>query len=390
LSTGREHELTSRLWDVLVVGAGPAGSMVARELALGGADVLLVDRQAFPRWKVCGACLSPGTQSVLREAGLGHIPLELGSVPLHSLRLSGWDLGAEVSLRGSVALSRAAFDEALAMAAVEAGVTFVAPARALPGGLEPDARRVLLNIDGVDVTARARVVIAADGVASAFLSGVVGRVGHGASSGSRIGLGAVYGQAVPGYEPGFVHMGVGSAGYVGLVRLEDGAVDVACALDPARLGEHGRPEDLVQEILIEAGMAPLPGDPLAGWKGTPLLTRSPVTRGGERLFAVGDAAGYVEPFTGEGITWALSGARALAPIAAMGVSVWNPRLVATWDRAYQHTVGKSAALCRGVAWGLRRPVLARAGLRVLGVAPFVAAPFVRRASRAPVPHSRRS
>jgi len=43
-----------RLWDVVIVGAGPTGSLAARQLSLAGADVLLVDRLAFPRWKVCG------------------------------------------------------------------------------------------------------------------------------------------------------------------------------------------------------------------------------------------------------------------------------------------------------------------------------------------------
>jgi flavin-dependent dehydrogenase len=48
-----------RLWDVVVVGAGPAGAMAARELARRGAGVLLVDRAQFPRYKVCGGCLNP-------------------------------------------------------------------------------------------------------------------------------------------------------------------------------------------------------------------------------------------------------------------------------------------------------------------------------------------
>ena len=46
-----------QLWDVVVVGAGPTGSLAARQLARAGADVLLVDRLSFPRWKVCGCCL---------------------------------------------------------------------------------------------------------------------------------------------------------------------------------------------------------------------------------------------------------------------------------------------------------------------------------------------
>jgi flavin-dependent dehydrogenase len=362
--------------------------MAARELARGGAKVLLVERQRFPRWKVCGACLSPGTQAVLADVGLGHLADSLGAVPLRTLRLAGWSLRAEVPLRGSAALSRAALDQALVDAAVEVGVTFLSSTRARPSSIEPEARCVTLERGGGPIIARARVVIAADGLGGGFLADAHGGGEATVPPGGRIGFGATYGRNVPGYEAGAIHMGVGDAGYVGLVRLEDGTLDVASAISAELLGGGVRPEDVVGEILARAGMAPLPAHaPAAGWKGTPVLTRTLSTRGANRLLAVGDAAGYVEPFTGEGIAWALSGARALAPIALRGIRSWDPRLVDDWDRAYLDTVGKAAALCRGVAWGLRWPALSRAGLRVLSLAPSVANPFVRRASRAPTTQS---
>ena len=72
-----------------------------------------------------------------------------------------------------------------------------------------------------------------------------------------------------------------------------------------------------------------------GWKGTPELTRRPVRLGAERLFAVGDAGGYVEPFTGEGVLWALSGARALAPLVARVAERWDPGLLDDGARSIQ-------------------------------------------------------
>ena len=65
-----ERQRSRRLWDVVVVGAGPAGAVVARELALSGVTVLLVDRRRFPRNKVCGGCLSARTVAQLGELGL--------------------------------------------------------------------------------------------------------------------------------------------------------------------------------------------------------------------------------------------------------------------------------------------------------------------------------
>ena len=83
---------THRLWDAIVVGAGPAGAMAARELARTGISVLLVDRARFPRYKVCGGCLNPRALRLLRKAGLGGLMARLGAVPLTKLRV-GYRLG---------------------------------------------------------------------------------------------------------------------------------------------------------------------------------------------------------------------------------------------------------------------------------------------------------
>jgi flavin-dependent dehydrogenase len=58
------------LFDVIVCGAGPAGSVAATVLARGGARVLLVDRARFPRDKLCGDTINPGTVAILRRLGL--------------------------------------------------------------------------------------------------------------------------------------------------------------------------------------------------------------------------------------------------------------------------------------------------------------------------------
>ena len=129
-AVGDRTDLGERLWDVVVVGAGLAGAMVALELGRRGCEVLLLERQPFPRWKVCGACLNGAAQGALARAGLDGLVARAGAPRLSELRMTGWGRTAHVALRGSVALSREALDQALVRAAVQNGVVFVQGASA--------------------------------------------------------------------------------------------------------------------------------------------------------------------------------------------------------------------------------------------------------------------
>src|ERR1019366_8245574 len=101
-------EAGARSWDVVVVGAGPAGSLAARELARRGAAVLLLDKAHFPRAKVCGGCLTLKALATLTAVGLGTLADGCGAIPLASLSLAVARAQARVSLPGK-ALSREAF-----------------------------------------------------------------------------------------------------------------------------------------------------------------------------------------------------------------------------------------------------------------------------------------
>jgi flavin-dependent dehydrogenase len=97
---------------------------------------------------------------------------------------------------------------------------------------------------------------------------------------------------------------------------------------------------------------------------------------GERWFLIGDAAGYIEPFTGQGMAWALRSARALAPLALRAIERWEPEMAREWTSLYHRQVGRSHWLCRGLAAGLRHPPLVRVGADVLRRLPALAGPFV--------------
>lgn len=373
------EEAALRTRGAIVVGAGPAGATAARELARRGVDVLLVDRASFPRWKVCGCCLNGRATAILDAAGLGDVAALRQAVPLKSLCLASGGCLARVRLFGGAALSRETLDAALIQAAVEAGADFLPETIAIP--LEKDSkilgcdatRGLLLQQGEKRAEVSARVVLAADGLAGQFMA----RTPTAASAkfGARIGAGATTTNAPDFYRPGVVYMTCGAGGYTGLVRLEDGRLDLAAAFDASEL-RAGGPGAAAARLLQEASwptphkLAQLP------WRGTAPLTRRARQIADERLFVIGDAAGYVEPFTGEGMAWALASGTAVAPLVASAVARWRPEMIQQWTAIHRGVVSRRQIVCRAAAAVLRRPRLTRLVVRLLGQAPMLAAPVL--------------
>jgi flavin-dependent dehydrogenase len=269
-------------------------------------------------------------------------------------------------------------------AARDQGVAFLPLARASLEEVTPEAAHVRVALPDATVKLTARVVVAADGLGSGTLARTGGRVPAASRvEKGKVGVGAVFRDADPDYLEGVIHMAVGAEGYVGLVRTEDHRLNVAAALKASCLGRNRSPELVVSDLLRQASFAPLRGEAEGGWRGTPSLAYQPTSLGAERVFAVGDAAGYVEPFTGEGMSWALGGAWTLAPIVRRAVDGWRQEHLEEWTRSFRQTVGRAQRLCRGVAWTLDRPRITRALLRLLGRMPGLAEPFVATAASPP-------
>ncbi|QDU93817.1 NAD(P)/FAD-dependent oxidoreductase [Lignipirellula cremea] len=369
----------NRIWDAIVVGAGPAGSLAARQIASAGSNVLLIDKAHFPRWKVCGCCLNGAALAVLSEVGLGELPAQLGALPLDHLRLCASTGQAVCRLPGGVSVSRVALDAALIRAAIESGVSFLDETTATilpqdPAGETAEWRQVRLEGNDFDTPLRTRVVLAADGLAGRSLHlepGLESQV----AEGSRVGAGVVLDD--PGdYEQGVIYMACALPGYVGLVRLEDGTLDLAAAFDRKALQASGSPGALAAQILKVAGLPAPPALETAAWKGTTLLTRRRSKASGTRLFILGDAAGYVEPFTGEGIAWAMQSAATVAPIAFAGANQWTASLERQWESRRSQMLFVRERTCRYVGALLRRPRLAATAVSILRRAPWLAAPVI--------------
>ncbi|MGE3804289.1 MAG: NAD(P)/FAD-dependent oxidoreductase [Gemmataceae bacterium] len=354
------------------MGAGPAGAMSALALARRQLRVLLVDKAAFPRSKVCGSCLNGRALALLDAFGLGSLPVRLGGVRLEAACLAAKGRQARLPLPGGMSLSRFVFDAGLIEAAIEAGAHFLPETTASLASPHdvPAQRELCLKQHDATVQASARIVIAADGLGGRLLGERRPRAD------SRIGVGVLLPDR-SGYAPGAVYLACGTGGYVGVVCVEHGQLDVAAALDTAFLRSMGSAGEAARVLFEEAGLPCPAGVVDADWRGTQPLTHSAPRLGDHRLFLVGDTAGYVEPFTGEGIAWALAGAAALAPIAAQGVRDWQPGLVAEWSSLHRQIVGRRQRTCRALAWLLRRPRLTSLLLGTLARWPGLARPFVR-------------
>lgn len=376
------------IWDVLVIGAGPGGAFAAREAARAGLTTLLVERSAFPRTKVCGGCLNHTAVEALRRAGLGDRLAHLGGPAITTVRLQQERRHVSIPVPPGVAVSRRALDAMLVAAAIEAGAQFLPettaviarePAQAVPAG----QRLVELGSRGRPaVQAGARVVVAADGLAQTSLR-ACGEFESRVTADSRIGVGTMGRAGDLALPSGTITMAIGQAGYVGVVKVEGDHVQVAAALDPHFLKQCGSPARGVASVLEEAGVpvgAVLDG---SDWLGTLPLTRRTPRPAGHRVLVVGDAAGYVEPFTGEGMAWALATAGAATPFIQRGLLAWDESLERGWSMAYRSRLGRQQRACRILTRALRLPWAVRAAIGALGYWPWLARPVVDRLGAGP-------
>ena len=297
------------IWDVLVIGAGPAGSVTALELAKRNVSVLLVDKAAFPRTKVCGACLNAAALSILEQIGLGDLPSRLKARVLKKVILACAGHFASFSISEGAAVSREAFDQALIDEAVRAGVQFLPQTFAQINSVT-DSIQVLLSQNGNETRVRTHQVVTADGLEGRSLENC-DDFEFVKDPASLIGIGTHLNETPDFFESGTIFMACGKEGYVGAVQLEDGRLNMAAAIRPDFLKSAG-PEKTVNRILLQAGFPLIEGLKEADWKGTVALTRKRKRIASPGIFIVGDSAGYVEPFTGEGIAFALKSAVVLA------------------------------------------------------------------------------
>ncbi len=369
-------------WDVLVIGAGPAGAIAARELAGRGRSVLLVDRKTFPRDKVCGGCLSQHALAALQRLGIGELPRRLGGNPYDQFRLWAGGNLAELPLPSGIAVTRRALDNGLVQAAIASAVDFLPGTRATLVRTAADIRDVQLRQGSEEGIATAKIVIVADGGNGHVLEQTPD-IQYRTQPHARIGAGAVLENDHSGYDRGAIHMGVARHGYVGVVRVENDGLNLGAALDPGFVRRCGGLAAAIEAIVASSGLPRIGSLGSAALRGTAPLTRRASRVSSHRLFAIGDAAGYAEPFTGEGMAWAVLSASMVVPVAMAAIDDWSPDLELSWTNTYRTAIRGRQKRCYRLARLLRSPWLVSGAVAALARFPNLAQPFVRRMNALP-------
>ena len=348
-------------WDVIVIGAGVAGGLAAFDCARRGLRVLLVEKRSFPRWKVCGCCFNANAMAALTAAGLPNLFRDQGAVALDQLRLGWSGKTLSLGLPGGWALSRERFDQALVNAAEAAGATLRFQTGAVLEEITTAGRMVRLRPSNGAPAERikARVVLVAAGLQHQVISSSIAASSK-IRKESRLGAGCLVVDDDCSFEPGAIHMAIGQRGYVGLVRREDGVLNMAAAFDRAVVKSAGGVAHAAEVVLTQAGFALPRGLESSRWQVTPALTRRAGQFGGHRFLLLGDATGYVEPFTGEGMAWALAAGAAVAPFVMEAQGGWTTNLEHRWRSRLVDLTIRRQRLCSVLSTLLRQPLATNA------------------------------
>ena len=340
--------------DVIVVGGGPAGSVTASLLAARGHRVLLLDKARFPRHKACSEYVNPGGARLLAELGLERDLEILGAHRMEAMLIhapGGRRYLADFAAAGggAIGLSRYRLDALLLDRARAMGVEVREGAHVrdvlTAGGV---VHGVAATIDGVRETLRAPLTIGADG-----RHGVVARGLHldvPRRWPRRTGLVAHY-RGVTGLDRwGEMHVAEGH--YAGLAPLEDGLTNVAFVTASHAVADRvGSLPAFFEDGLLrmpEVARKLAGAERIGDIRGVGSMAHRARRVAGDGFLLVGDAASFLDPFTGDGVAEALRGAMLAAPVADAALRAGD--LSASRLAPYQTARRRAFWAKHGVCW----------------------------------------
>ena len=370
--------------DVCIVGGGPAGSSLATRLARAGHDVLVLERAPAWRWHACGVFTSPAAVMALRRLGLPDATIEAVARPIPAMQVEvpgaapfRLTYGAEDSgARAAVGFDRQQLDRHLLDGArsggarVEAGWTVTSVILANPRGASQVVAR---GPDGAQREILARLVVGADGIRS--LVAREAGVARPAPLGHRVGLTFHVVDPRPA-GPIDARMVVLDGAYCGLAPVPGGRLNIGIVLTArerlAQLAASGAGEtarDVLRRVERRGEPDWATAEACDSPAGAAPLGHRVARRAGPGWLLVGDAAGFLDPFTGEGLNRSLVSAELAA--GAIDDHLRRGTPLATYERRMRGRFGAKDAVTLVVQAFLGRPALFRYAAR-------------RLASRAPV------
>ena len=360
-------------WDALVVGAGPAGSALAAGLARHGARVMLVERSRHPRPKACAEYASPRIAEELSRLGLARDAWASDAVALSGMEIHAGGHAVRIGYadhrgsRNAWGVDRRSFDARLASHAASSGAELREGTAVV--GLRDGTRRIggatVRQLEtGREEVVEAAWVIGADGARStvARLLGVERAVRYP----RRLGLVAHYEGVGDLRDHGEMHVGHGL--YVGLAPTPGGELNVGMAL-PLRDGARPAAERFGDAI---ASLPDVQHRLAGGARISPIRGAAPIGHRVDRAagpgwLLIGDAAGFVDPFTGEGIHRALRSARAATLALSRGGDVGG-----TYERERRRAFAAKDALTWLVQGFVAVPPVLEHAVERLGARPGAA------------------
>ncbi len=348
--------------EVAVVGGGPAGAAIATRLARAGHEVVLLERAPAWRWHAGGVFASPAAATALRRLGLPAATVDAVTRPIPAMRVetaSGVQFRLTYGADPAIGFDRSALDPALLELAWAAGVDIRRGHAVTAVDLETGLLRVR-DAEG-DRDLRARVIVGADGPRSvvARAASVVRPTGL-----SRR-LGLTYHLPDDRTAATDARMRLIRDGYVGIAPVPGGRVNVGIVLGPSWGGTVARDGARAVAASVVAAIPPGPDDPGTWRHRSPLDEVSgawPIgvrvsRRAGPGWLLVGDAAGFLDPFTGEGLHRALVSAE----LAAAAIRASLGHRAGDAFAAYDRTMSRRFLAKDAVSW-LVQAFLARPAL----------------------------
>lgn len=375
---------TVERFDVAIAGAGPAGSSLAIRLAAKGRKVFLAEQKTFPREKLCGEFISPECVSLLNEVGVSEKLLVLGPAQITETHFfasngsrtvipSSWFRGKGAAAMG---LSRARFDDQLLQRCRDVGVAvnedFTATGVLLEGSAVGGLRGKCSDGRSIEVSAALTVDATGRGRSLHRFAGVDTKRSRAKHVAFKTHLSGA------GIAPNACEIYSYPNGYGGCSPIEGGLFDLCfiVASEDAKtwkgdewelarnvVSKNMRATEVLSAAKVEKPWLAVPIERFGRGKASPA----------PGLIAVGDSAGFIDPFTGSGILMALQSSRLAAEaVEACGT---DGAISRTYEKAYSRCFGRrlrAASLLRHAAFSERA---ARTFIRLLSASDAISRRF---------------